>query len=112
MVGNVTELALKLGESNRHLAERAYQDKLSEALSAALGATVRLRVEFGVAGESSIAANDRRARQALLDKATASFNDDPFVREAVKLFDARVRPQTIQPVQPTQSNTSQQGSKS
>lgn len=99
------EMELALTENNRHLAERVYQDKLREALSSALGALVRLRIEIGGAGEGSMAAQDKRARQVLQDNATASFNDDPFVREAVRLFDARVRPQSIQPV------TTQQGNK-
>ena len=98
------ELDLALGEANRHLAERGYQDKLSEALRGALGAPVRLKVEIGGAGETSMAAQDKRARQELQDKATASFNDDPFVKDALRLFDARIRPQSIQPV-PTQQGT-------
>ena len=100
------EMDLALSENNRHLAERAYQDKLREALGSALGAPVRLKIEIGVAAEGSMAAQDRRARQVLQDNATASFNDDPFVRDAVRLFDARVRQQSIQPV------TQQQGTKS
>jgi DNA polymerase III subunit gamma/tau len=100
------EMELALTENNRHLAERVYQDKLREALSSALGAPVRLRIEMGGAGVGSMAAQDKRARQLLQDNAAASFNDDPFVREAVRLFDARVRPQSIQPV------TTQQGNKS
>ena len=100
------EMDLALTENNRHLAERAYQDKLREALGSALGAPVRLKIEIGGAGEGSMAAQDRRARQVLQDNAAASFNDDPFVRDAVRLFDARVRQQSIQPV------TLQRGTKS
>lgn len=98
------EMELALTESNRHLAERAYQDKLREALSGALGAPVRLRIEIGGEGVGSMAAEDKRARQLLQDNATAGFNDDPFVRDAVRLFDARVRPQSIQPVTMQQGN--------
>jgi len=98
------EMDLALTESNRHLAERAYQDKLREALSAALGAPVRLHIEMGGEGSGSMAAQERRARQLLQENATASFNDDPFVRDAVRLFDARVRPQSIQPVTTQQGN--------
>jgi DNA polymerase III subunit gamma/tau len=98
------EMELALSESNRHLAERVYQDKLREALSNALGAPVRLRIEMGGEGAGSMAARDRRARQLLQENTTASFNEDPFVREAVRLFDARVRPQSIQPVTMQQGN--------
>ena len=100
------DIELLLTETNRHLAERAYQDKLREALSGALGAPVRLKIEIGGAGEGSMAAQERRARQILQDNAAASFNDDPFVRDAVRLFDARVRPQSIQPVTLRQGNKS------
>ena len=99
------EFELTLAESNRHLAERVYQEKLRDALSIALGAPVRLRIEMGGGGVSSMAAQDKRAREALQESAAASFNDDPFVRDAVRLLDARVRPQSIQPV------TTQQGNK-
>ncbi|MBK9605632.1 MAG: hypothetical protein IPO58_04095 [Betaproteobacteria bacterium] len=98
------EMELALPESNRHLAERAYQDKLREALGAALGTPVRLRIEIGGEGAGSMAAQDRRARQLLQENAAASFNADPFVRDAVRLFDARVRPQSIQPVAMQQGN--------
>lgn len=98
------EMELALTDNNRHLAERAYQDKLREALSSALGAPVRLRIEMGGEGVGSMAAQDKRARQLLQENATASFNDDPFVRDAVRLFDARVRPQSIQPVTMQQGN--------
>lgn len=98
------EIELALTENNRHLAERVYQDKLREALSNALGAPVRLRLEMGGKGEGSMAAQDKLARQLLQDNAMASFNDDPFVREAVRLFDARVRPQSVQPVATRQGN--------
>ena len=100
------ELELSLSDANRHLADRSYQDKLSEALRAALGGPVRLKVAIGGAGETSMAAQDKRARQALQEQATASFNDDSFVKDALRLFDARVRPQSIQPI------NSQQGTKS
>ena len=100
------ELDLMLSESNRHLAERGYQDKLSEVLRTLLGHPVRINVEIAGTGETSMAAQERRARQALQDKATATFTADPFVQDAMRLFDARIRPQSIQPV------TSQQGTKS
>jgi DNA polymerase-3 subunit gamma/tau len=100
------EIELALGEANRHLADRGYQDKLSEALSSALAAPVRLSGEIGGVGETSMAAQDRRARQALQEQATATFTEDPFVKDAVRLFDARIRPQSIQPI------PSQQGTKS
>ena len=92
------EVELVLADSNRHLSEKMHQDKLRDALVNTLGVPVRLKIELGGAVENSIAANEKRARQQLQDAATANFNDDPFVRDTVRLFDARVREQTIQPV--------------
>jgi DNA polymerase-3 subunit gamma/tau len=105
------ELDLVLAENNRHLAEKGYQDKLAEALSAALGARVRLKVDIGAASEMSLAAQDRRAKAALLDQATTTFTEDPFVKDALRLFDARIRPQSIQPVSNVSSVSTQQGTK-
>ena len=92
------EVELVLAESNRHLSEKMHHDKLREALVSTLGVPVRLKIDLGGACENSIAANEKRVRQQLQDSATASFNDDPFVRETVRLFEARVRQQTIQPM--------------
>ena len=92
------EVELVLAESNRHLSEKMHHDKLREALVNTLGVPVRLKIDLGGACENSIAASEKRVRQQLQDSATANFNSDPFVRETVRLFDARVRQQTIQPV--------------
>ena len=92
------EVELSLAENQRHLAEKMHHDKMKDALVNTLGVPVRLSIEIGGAGETSVAAADRRARQQAQDDATASFNADPFVRDALKLFDGRVRPQTIQPI--------------
>ena len=98
------EVDLALSEGNRHLAEKMHQEKLGDAMRNTLGVPVRLKIELGGAGESSIAAAERRARQQLQENATASFNQDPFVRDAVRLFEGRVRPQTIQPLPGQQGN--------
>ena len=92
------ELDLALPEKQRHLAEKLHQDKLKDALAQTLHVPVRLTIEIGGAGDTSAAAADRRARAKAQDDATASFNADPFVRDTVRLFDGRVRSQTIQPV--------------
>jgi DNA polymerase-3 subunit gamma/tau len=105
------ELDLVLDESNRHLAETGYRDKLSEALSAALGARVRLKVDIGDVRETSIAAQDKRAREKLQEQAAATFTADPFVRDAMRLFDARIRPQTIQPIPSGTNGVTEQGPK-
>ena len=49
-------------ENQRHLAEKMHQDKLKDALAKTLGVPVRLSIEIGGGGESSVAAADRRAR--------------------------------------------------
>ena len=92
------EVELVLSEGHRHLVERMHQDKLRDALLNTLGVPVRLKIELGGVGEASIAAADRRARQQLQDDATASFDGDPFVRDALRLFEGRVRRETIQPL--------------
>jgi hypothetical protein len=106
------ELDLVLAEGNRHLADKGYQDKLAEALSAALGARVRLKVELGAASEMSLAAQDRRAKAALLDQATTTFTEDPFVKDALRLFDARIRTETIQPITAGPAGVPQRGNES
>ncbi len=59
-----SELVLLLPEASRHLADKAYADKLKAALDAALGRRVRLRFEFGDAASETLAVQAKRQRAA------------------------------------------------
>src|SRR5262249_50304514 len=95
MTGN--ELTLAVPESARHLTRKAYAAKLKAALEQAFGRRLKLRFEVGEGGDSTLAAQEKRERDAARARTEEAFRDDPFVQDIVSRFDARVRPDSIKP---------------
>jgi DNA polymerase-3 subunit gamma/tau len=93
--GNALTLAIPV--SHKHLADKAYADKLKAALDAATGRKLLLAFEIGEASDSSLAAVERRQRAQAQAEGEAAFRNEPFVRELVERFQATVRPETIAP---------------
>jgi len=96
MAGN--ELVLAVPENARHLTDRAYADKLKASIEQALGRRVRLRFEIGAPATTTLAAQEKRERDAAQAKTEAAFRDDPFVQDVLTRFDARIKPDSIKPV--------------
>jgi DNA polymerase III subunit gamma/tau len=96
VVGN--EFVLAIPEASRHLTDRAYGDKLKMAIEQFLGRRVRLRFEVGGAAATTLAAREKRERDAAQAKTEAAFRDDPFVQDVLSRFDARIKPNSIKPV--------------
>jgi DNA polymerase III subunit gamma/tau len=94
--GNVLTLALPA--AHKHLTDRAYSDKLKIALDQATGRKWLLAFEVGAVAESSLAAQEKRARSEQQAKTEAAFREEPFVRDVLERFDARIRPDSIKPV--------------
>ena len=91
------ELVLAVPETARHLTDKAYADKLKAALEQTLGRRVRLRFEVGEVSEATLAAQEKREKDAARERTEAAFRDDPFVQDILSRFDARVRPDSIKP---------------
>ncbi len=89
------EIVLAVPEAQRHLAEKAYVDKLRAALEDATGAKVRVAIELTSSAETSLAAQARRERAEQKAQTEAAFRDEPFVRDALERFDARIKPDSI-----------------
>ncbi|HEY2815931.1 MAG TPA: DNA polymerase III subunit gamma/tau [Casimicrobiaceae bacterium] len=96
VAGNVLTLALPA--SHRHLADKAYADKLKAALEAATGRKLLLAFEVGEAIDASLAARERKLRAEAQAQGEQAFRDEPFVRDLLSRFDARVKPDTIAPL--------------
>jgi DNA polymerase-3 subunit gamma/tau len=94
--GNVLTLALPA--AHKHLTDKAYSDKLKIALDQATGRKWLLAFEVGAIAESSLAAQEKRARNEQQAKTEAAFREEPFVRDVLERFDARIRPDSIKPV--------------
>ena len=96
IAGNVLTLALPA--VHKHLADKAYSDKLKVALDLATGRKWLLAFEVGAVAETSLAAQEKRARTEQQAKAEAAFRSEPFVRDVLERFDAKIRPDSIKPV--------------
>ncbi len=83
-----SEFTISISQSSRHLAEKAYQEKLRAALSDHFGASMRLVVEATATGGNTAQ-----------DHAVAAINQDAFVRELLSHFDATVVETSINPEQ-------------
>jgi DNA polymerase-3 subunit gamma/tau len=90
---------LRIAQSHQHLLEGPYQDRVRAALEQRLGGRLKLVIRLAEnAGASPAAAadRDRELRQA---QAIAAIEKDPFVRELVDNFDARIVGSSIKPIQ-------------
>ncbi len=94
--GNVLTLALPA--AHKHLADRAYADKLKAALDQATGRKWMLAFEVGSPAEASLAAQRSREHAERKTKAEATFRGEPFVQDVLARFDAKIKPDSIKPV--------------
>ncbi|MFN0038043.1 MAG: DNA polymerase III subunit gamma/tau [Burkholderiales bacterium] len=91
-----SRLGLTIAEAHKHLVEKAYVDKLQVALEEYFRQKVRLTVKVGTAVNSPAQLEDQE-RRTKLAAAMESIDSDPFVRDLVETFDARVRDSSIKP---------------
>ena len=94
-------LTLALPVAHKHLADKAYADKLKAAIEQATGRKVLLAFEVGAVAESSLAATEKRERAEARAKGEAAFREEPFVRDLLAKFDGQVKTDTITPLRAT-----------
>jgi DNA polymerase-3 subunit gamma/tau len=92
-------IQLRLPHAQRHLNDRAYQDRLKQALEQHLDTKIRLEISLGAGNGNTPAEIHNRDSEQRLGVAAAAIDGDPFVRDLIENFDARVVPSTIKPVQ-------------
>ena len=91
-------LELRVPEAHRHLLEKPYRDKLQAALEEHFAR--RLKIDFAIGqptGQTPAELADRE-RQLKQQEAVQAIDRDPFVRELVENFDARVVDESIRPI--------------
>jgi DNA polymerase-3 subunit gamma/tau len=96
---DATRVELKIAQSHQHLLDGPYQDRLKAALEQYLGGRLKLVIQLADsagASPAAIADRDKQQRQA---QAVAAIEKDPFVRELVDTFDARIVGSSIKPLQ-------------
>lgn len=93
-------LELRIAKMHEHLLDKPYQERLRTALAEHFGGPLRVIISVGDTEGDSPAALVERDRQRQQERAVAEIERDPFVRELVENFDARVIESTIKPVPP------------
>ncbi|MCC6197372.1 MAG: DNA polymerase III subunit gamma/tau [Burkholderiales bacterium] len=96
IAGNALTLALPVAA--KHLADKAYTDKLKAALEQATGRKLLLAFEVGAPVQASLAATEKREAAAAQAEREAQFRDEPFVRDLLARFDGQVKSDTIAPL--------------
>jgi DNA polymerase-3 subunit gamma/tau len=86
-------------ETHRHLTDKPYHDKLKLALSEHFGRTINVTLNVGNVTGMTPAAIESREKQEKQSKATAALEQDPFVQDLVKNFDAKLIETSIKPIQ-------------
>jgi DNA polymerase-3 subunit gamma/tau len=93
-----SEMCLGLADAHKHLLDRIYQEKLEAALRQKFGAQLKVKFEIGaVSGQSPVEVR-ARAKAEKQAEAVAAIETDPFIRDLVEQFDARIDPASIQPL--------------
>jgi DNA polymerase-3 subunit gamma/tau len=88
---------LRVPHVQRHLNDRAYQERLKLALEQQLGTKIKLEIAVGAGSGNTLAEIRDRENEQRLSVAAAAIDTDPFVRELIENFGARVLPSTIKP---------------
>jgi len=96
---DATRIELSLPTEHSRLLEKPYEEKLRDALWQRLGAHVRVTIKLGSGSGNSPAAVADRERQQKRERAVREIEEDPFVRDLVENFDARVVEASIKPAQ-------------
>jgi len=89
---------LRVPHAQRHLNDRAYQERLKSALEQHLGAKLKLEIAVGPGSGQTIAEIRDRETEQKQNQAARAIDGDPFVRDLIENFGARVVPTTIKPL--------------
>ncbi len=91
-------MLLGLAEAHKHLLDKTYQDKLIAALKQKFGEQLKVQIELGAASGQSPVEVRARAKAEKQAEAVAAIESDPFIRDLVDQFDARIDQASIQPL--------------
>ncbi len=90
-------LELILPGAQKHLADKAYQEKLKSELLPHLGANLRLNIRVGDVSGASLAAHEDRERSQQQKAAEVAIDEDPFIKNLKQDFGAEVLRASIRP---------------
>lgn len=91
---------LRLSAAHKHLmATPTSPAKLQDALSQALGRTLKLHIEVGEVSSQTPAQRNAEVQRQRHAEAVAALESDPFVQEMIERFDATLVESTVKPIQ-------------
>lgn len=93
------EIEVCVPETHKHLLNKDYQERVQTALRAYLGKPIRLKFSVGVVTGMTPAELENREKQERQSQAITAVESDPFVRELVEQFDAKIIVSSIKPIQ-------------
>ena len=93
--GGILELTLPTAQ--KHLSEKAFQEKLKSELLPHFGANLRVNIRIGDVAGKSLAATEDRERSDRQVAAEAAILADPFINNLKQDFGAEVVPSSIRP---------------
>jgi DNA polymerase-3 subunit gamma/tau len=93
------EIEFCVGEKDKHLLEKRRQEEIKTALSEYLGKPVRLKFSVGIVTGLTPQEMANREKQEKQSQAIQAIETDPFVRELVENFDAKLIVSSIKPIQ-------------
>ncbi|MGH8684217.1 MAG: DNA polymerase III subunit gamma/tau C-terminal domain-containing protein [Nitrosospira sp.] len=96
---SANEIQFCVRETHKHLLQKTYQDRMQAALREHSGKPVRLKFFVGAVTGMTPAELDNREKQERQSQAVAAIETDPFVRELVEHFDAKLIVSSIKPIQ-------------
>ena len=94
-----THIELAISKVHERLLDKAYQDRLKAALQRRFGGPLKITIGVGNGNGNSPAELADRKRDQRRAQAVAEIEQDPFVRELVEGFDARIIESTIKPIE-------------
>ena len=96
---DASRVELRIAQAHQRLLDKPYQDRLKAVLEEQAGHPLRFSIIIADAAGSSPAAIAEREKQHKQAEAIAAIEQDPFVRELVENFDARVVESSIKPLE-------------
>jgi DNA polymerase-3 subunit gamma/tau len=94
---DAARIELRIAQVHQHLLDGPFQQRLKAALESHFGGPLRVVIQVVPDAGGSPAAIADRERQQRQEQAIAGIERDPFVRELVEGFDARVVESSIKP---------------
>lgn len=92
------QITLRLPPAHKALLGKLQQDKLQSELQNHFGKPLRLTIDLAEAAGETPAERSRSEKRERQEKAIAAIEQDPFVRDAIDMFDASIDESTIKPL--------------